>query len=63
MITPALKDFPLPQIEAIHGERLSTWEIMRQTVFEYIEVDYNRVRRYSFNGFINPVAFEGKIAY
>ena len=31
---------------------------MRQTVFEYIEVDYNRTRRHSANGCISPEAFE-----
>jgi len=27
-------------------------------VFEYIEVDYNRSRRHSANGYISPMAFE-----
>lgn len=31
-------------VEAIHGERFVTREAMRQTVFEYIETDYNRKR-------------------
>jgi len=31
---------------------------MQQTVFEYIEVDYNRTRRHSANGYISPHAFE-----
>jgi transposase InsO family protein len=46
------------KVEAIHGERFATREAMRQTVFEYIEVDYNRTRRHSANGFISPAAFE-----
>ena len=46
------------KVEAIHGERFATREEMRQTVFEYIEVDYNRTRRHSANGFISPEAFE-----
>jgi transposase InsO family protein len=29
------------KVEAIHGDRFSEREEMRQTVFEYIEVDYN----------------------
>lgn len=29
-----------------------------RSVFEYIEVDYNRNRRHSANGRISPVAFE-----
>jgi transposase InsO family protein len=48
------------KVEAIHGERFVTREEMRQTVFEYIEVDYNRTRRHSANGYISPVAFEAK---
>ena len=35
-------------------------EEVRYTVFEYIEVDYNRTRRHSFNGFISPEAFEAQ---
>ena len=46
------------KVEAIHGERFTTREEMRQTVFEYIEVDYNRTRRHSANGYISPEAFE-----
>lgn len=48
------------KVEAIHGERFLTRENMRQTVFEYIEVDYNRNRRHSANGFISPAAFEAQ---
>ena len=46
------------KVEAIHGERFGTREEIRQAVFEYIEVDYNRTRRHSANGFISPAAFE-----
>lgn len=46
------------KVEAIHGDRFSTREAMRQTVFEYIETDYNRLRLHSANGYQSPVAFE-----
>jgi putative transposase len=46
------------KVEAIHGERFVTREEMRQTVFEYIEVDYYRTRRHSATGYISPAAFE-----
>ena len=46
------------KVEAIHGERFATREEMRHTVFEYIEVDYNRTRRHSATGYISPMAFE-----
>ncbi len=40
------------QVESIHGESFATRERMRHAVFEYIEVDYNRVRRHSAIGYI-----------
>ena len=46
------------KVEAIHGERITSRDQMRQEVFEYIEVDYNRNRRHSANGYISPEAFE-----
>lgn len=48
------------KVEAIHGERFTTRAAMKQTIFEYIEVDYNRTRRHSANGYISPEAFEAK---
>ena len=48
------------KVEVIHGDRFATREKMRQTVFEYIEVDYNRTRRHSANGYISPEAFEAQ---
>jgi len=50
------------KVEAIHGEKFRTREAMREVVFEYIEVDYNRTRRHSANGNISPAAFEAKQA-
>jgi len=49
------------KVEAIHGERFGTREAMRQAVFEYIEVDYNRARRHSANGYISPTAFRARL--
>jgi len=46
------------KVEAIHGERILLRDAMRQTVFEYIEVDYNRTRRHSACGNLSPMAFE-----
>jgi transposase InsO family protein len=48
------------KVEAIHGERFVTRAHLRETVFEYIEVDYNRSRRHSANGYISPAAFEAQ---
>lgn len=46
------------KVEAIHGEPIRTREQMRQCVFQYIEVDYNRIRLHSSNGYKSPVEFE-----
>jgi len=48
------------KVELIHGERFATRAQTRQCVFEYIEVDYNRTRRHSANGYISPEAFEAQ---
>jgi len=48
------------KVELIHGERFTTRDAMKEAVFEYIEVDYNRNRRHSANGYLSPVAFEAK---
>jgi transposase InsO family protein len=46
------------KVEVVHGEEVVSRDKMRQIVFEYIEVDYNRSRRHSANGYISPEAFE-----
>ena len=46
------------KVEAIQYEPLKDRESMRQSVFEYIEVDYNRTRRHSANGYLSPENFE-----
>ena len=45
------------KVEAIHGERFETRAKMRQVVFEYIEVDYNRQRLHSTLDYQSPDAF------
>lgn len=49
------------KVEAIHGECFKTRDAMRQQVFEYIELDYNRQRRHSTLGMISPEAFEAQM--
>jgi transposase InsO family protein len=46
------------KIEAIYGERFATHEAIKQAIFEYIEVDYNRTRRHSSIGYVSPMMFE-----
>jgi putative transposase len=46
--------------ELIYTERYVTREIAKQSIFQYIEVYYNRVRRHSAIGSIAPEAFENQ---
>ncbi|TDS84855.1 transposase InsO family protein [Rahnella sp. BIGb0236] len=48
------------KVECIHGERFSSREMMRMTVFNYIECDYNRWRRHSACGGLSPEQFENQ---
>ena len=44
--------------ELVHHERYRTREEARRSLFEYIEVFYNRVRRHSSLGYLSPLQFE-----
>ena len=46
--------------ELIYTETYATCEIAKQSIFNYIETYYNRVRRHSYIGFIAPEKFEEK---
>ena len=46
------------KVESIHGEPVVSRAVMRQRVFEYIEVDYNRTRRHSALGYLSPMDYE-----
>jgi transposase InsO family protein len=48
------------KVELLIGEPLQNREKTREAIFEYIEVDYNRHRRHSANGFISPDRYEAK---
>ena len=43
--------------ELVHHETYRTHDLARQSLFEYIEVFYNRVRRHSALGYKSPVQF------
>ena len=44
--------------ELVHDEDYATREEARASIFEYIEVFYNRVRRHSSLGYRSPVEYE-----
>jgi len=44
--------------ELVYHEKYKTREQARQSIFEYIEVFYNRSRRHSSLGYLSPEAFE-----
>ena len=44
--------------ELVHDEMYATREQARASIFEYVEVFYNRVRRHSSLGFVSPDEFE-----
>jgi transposase InsO family protein len=44
--------------ELVHHERYATREQARQSIFEYLEVFYNRQRRHSSLGYVSPADFE-----
>lgn len=44
--------------ELVHGERYATREQARASIFEYIEVFYNRKRLHSSLGYVSPETFE-----
>lgn len=46
--------------ELIYTERYETRESAKQSIFQYIEVYYNRVRRHSTIGSISPLLFENQ---
>ena len=46
------------KVEAVHGERFATRAQAKQTLFDYIEVYYNRQRLHSTLGYLSPTQFE-----
>lgn len=50
------------KVECIQGERFISRAQMRETMFEYIEIDYNRQRRHSTLGHISPETVEARMS-
>jgi transposase InsO family protein len=47
--------------ECVNHENYDTREAARKSIFDYIEVFYNRQRLHSSNGYLSPVAFEKQL--
>jgi transposase InsO family protein len=48
--------------ELVHHEHYATREDARRSIFEYIEVFYNRKRLHSSLGYVSPEAFEASLS-
>jgi len=53
--------FKTLKTELVHWERYATRDEAKKSVFEYIEVYYNRKRMHSSIGYMNPVEFENSL--
>ena len=53
--------FSTLKTELVNHERYATHEDARRSLFEWIEVFYNRKRRHSSLGYLSPEAFEAKL--
>jgi putative transposase len=47
--------------ELVNGQDFATHQQARESIFEYIEVFYNRQRRHSALGYLSPEAFEASL--
>jgi transposase InsO family protein len=54
--------FQTLKTEIVYFERYRTRAQARQSIFEEIEVFYNRIRRHSSLGYQSPLEFENRIA-
>ena len=50
------------KVELIYPSNFSSISELKSSIFEYIEVFYNRIRRHSANGYLSPLEFERKYA-
>jgi putative transposase len=48
--------------EVVYFERYRTRADARQSIFEYIEVFYNRIRRHSSLGYLSPLDFANRMS-
>ena len=49
--------------EVVYFEKYQTRAEARQSIFEYIEVFYNRIRRHSALGYLSPFEFLARMSH
>ena len=54
--------FSTLKLERFRGRQAATRAVARRTIFDFIEVWYNRKRLHSALGYLSPVAYEAKVA-
>ncbi|NNB97084.1 IS3 family transposase, partial [Corallococcus exiguus] len=54
--------FSTLKLELVYITRFKTREAAKQSLFEYIEVFYNRKRLHSALGYVSPVEYERRAA-
>ena len=55
---PVASFFASLKKERVHHEKYTSREDAKASIFEYVEVFYNRIRRHSSLGFLSPEEFE-----
>lgn len=54
--------FSRMKVELIYGEKFNSLQEMKSSIFEYIEIFYNRVRQHSTLGYVSPYEYEARYA-
>ena len=50
------------KVEELNHQNFKTREEAHSSIFEYIEIFYNRKRIHSYLGYVSPEEFESKVA-
>jgi putative transposase len=50
------------KVELVYGEKYHSIQALKSSIFEYIEIFYNRVRQHSTLGYLSPMEYEARYA-
>lgn len=50
------------KVELVYGEKYHSIQELKSSIFEYIEIFYNRVRQHSTLGYLSPMEYEARYA-